>query len=54
MFDYRRHRAVGDKEIQEEKLVPAENFTKKQLMDKEIVEQNGKQMVKIATTKKIY
>jgi len=54
LFDYRRHRAVGDKEIQEEKLVPAENFTKKQLMDKEIVEQNGKQMVKIATTKKIY
>lgn len=44
--DYKKHWAVWEKTITEEKLEPIENFTKKQLKNKDIVEVDGKQMVK--------
>ncbi|NOZ43760.1 MAG: hypothetical protein GXP45_01070 [bacterium] len=52
--DYKKHRAVGEKIVKEEKLEPAEKFSKKQLMNKEIVEKDGKQMVKVIEDKKVF
>ena len=51
--EYRKHRAVGERTEMADKLEPATKFTKKQLMDKEIVEKDGKQMVKVQYEKKV-
>jgi len=51
--EYKKHRAVWEKTVMDERLDPVEKYTKKQLMDKEIVEKDGKQMVKIKYEKKV-
>jgi len=54
LVDYKKHRAVGEKIVKKDKLEPVHKFSKKQLMDKEIVEKDGKQMVKVQYDKKVW
>jgi len=51
--EYKKHRAVAEKTEIAERLEPAEKFSKKQLMHKDIVEKDGKQMVKVQYEKKV-
>jgi len=54
LMDYHKHRSVGSRVVAEEKLVPAAKFTKSQLLDKEMIEKDGKQMVKVTQKKTVY
>lgn len=51
--EYPKHWAVGTKVTNEEKHIPIEEYTTKQLKGKEIIEENGKKFVKEISEKKI-
>lgn len=50
--EYGRHRAVGEITRNKEKFDPIENFTQEELKDKEIIEKDGKKVVKSIVQKK--
>lgn len=50
---YDTHRAVGERKVKEDKLVPAEHIPVDKRKTAQIVEQDGKQMVKATVEKKI-
>lgn len=50
--EYNKHRAVGEKNLEEEILEPIEKFTAAERHGKEIIEKDGKQYMKIIKKKK--
>ncbi|HRX64058.1 MAG TPA: TraM recognition domain-containing protein [Candidatus Absconditabacterales bacterium] len=52
--EYKNHRAVGKKTVEEEKLEPIEKFKQSELKDKETVEKDGKKFVKTKIKKDVY
>jgi hypothetical protein len=52
--EYKKHRAVWNKIIKEDKLTPIENFTQSELEWKEIVEKDWKKFVKTQIEKEVY
>ena len=54
LSEYKNHRAVWQKTVKEDKLIPVEEFKQKDLEWKEIVEKDGKQFVKEQVEKEVY
>lgn len=52
MQDYGKHRATGEITRNEEMLEPAEKYTEKDLVGKEIIEKDGKKFIKTMVQKK--
>ena len=52
--EYKNHWAVGKKIVSDEKLVPLEELTQKQLEWKDIVEKDWKKFAKIVSQKEVY